>query len=169
MGKFWGPSPTLTKWLYTNIVRPTFTYGCIAWAKATRTKLFAKKAKRLQRLGLKNLGPIRTHSPTSGLEIATYTPPLEIFIQGEFISAYTRTKSFVNPDNTNKTRDTLASHIAWADKLSEYAGISNIPTDITTPFFHWLHKWKITLENYNTYNEARQHRCHWLWLCHSTI
>jgi hypothetical protein len=75
MGKFWGPSPLLTKWLYTNIVRPTFTYGCIAWAKATRSKLFAKKAKRLQRLGLKNLGPIRTHSPTSGLEIATYTPP----------------------------------------------------------------------------------------------
>jgi ribonuclease HI len=158
MGKFWGPSPTLTKWLYTNIVRPTFTYGCIAWAKATRTKLFAKKAKRLQRLGLKNLGPIRTHSPTSGLEIATYTPPLEIFIQGEFISAYTRIKTFVNPDNTNKTRDTLASHIAWAEKLSENAGISNIPTDITTPFFHWLHKWKITLENYNTYNEARPNK-----------
>jgi ribonuclease HI len=158
MGKFWGPSPTLTKWLYTNIVRPTFTYGCIAWVKATRTKLFAKKANRLQRLGLKNLGPIRTHSPTSGLEIATYTPPLEIFIQGEFISAYTRIKTFVNPDNTNKTRDTLASHIAWAEKLSENAGINNIPTDITTPFFHWLQKWKITLEIYNTYNEARPNK-----------
>jgi hypothetical protein len=88
----------------------------------------------------------------------THTPPLEIFIQGEFISAYTRTKTFVNPDNTYTTRDTLASHIAWAEKLSENAEISNIPTDITTPFFHWLHKWKITLENYNTYNEARPNK-----------
>jgi hypothetical protein len=67
IGQFWGPKPILTKWLYTNIVRPTFTYGCIAWAKATRTKLFKNKAKRLQRLGLKCIAPIREHSPTSGL------------------------------------------------------------------------------------------------------
>jgi hypothetical protein len=75
MGKHWGPSPILTKWLYTNVVRPTFTYGCIAWGHTTRSKTFTNKAKRLQRLGLKSLGPIRTHSPTSGLEIVTYTPP----------------------------------------------------------------------------------------------
>jgi hypothetical protein len=48
MGKFWGPSPLLTKWLYTNVVRPAFIYGCIAWGHATRNKTFAKKAKRLQ-------------------------------------------------------------------------------------------------------------------------
>jgi hypothetical protein len=35
MGKFWGPKPSMTKWIYTNIVRPTFPYGCIAWAKTT--------------------------------------------------------------------------------------------------------------------------------------
>jgi hypothetical protein len=71
MGKFWGPKPSMTKWIYTNIVRPTFTYGCIAWAKTTRTKDFITRAKRLQRLALKDIGPIRTHSPTSGLEIFT--------------------------------------------------------------------------------------------------
>jgi ribonuclease HI len=153
MGKFWGPSPILTKWLYTNVVRPTFTYGCIAWGHTTRSKTFMKKAKRLQRLGLKSLGPIRTHSPTSGLEVVTYTPPLETFIKGEIIAAYNRTRTKFEDNTIPNTTDTIASHLAWAKQLSQEAEIYNIPKDQTDPFFHGSRKWEVNLNEYNPYNE----------------
>jgi ribonuclease HI len=155
MGKHWGPSPILTKWLYTNVVRPTFTYGCIAWGHTTRSKTFMKKAKRLQRLGLKSLGPIRTHSPTSGLEIVTYTPPLEIFIKGEVIAAYNRVIGKYDPTQLRITKNTLASHLAWAQHLSQESGLENIPKDQTEPYFHWQQRWHVNLEEYNPYNETK--------------
>jgi hypothetical protein len=153
MGKFWGPKPMLTKWLYTNIIRPTFTYGCIAWGKTTRTKSFQAKAKRLQRLALCNIGPIRQHSSTSGLEIFTHTIPLDLYIQGEIISAYLRIKPIAQHEQF--TIDTTSSHIAWAEKLCEAAGIGNIPTDSIVPYFHSNKKFVCIPEQYNTYNKAR--------------
>jgi hypothetical protein len=145
MGKYWGPSPLLTKWLYTNVVRPAFTYGCIAWGHTTRNKTFSKKAKRLQRLGLKSLGPIRSHSSTSGLEIVTYTPPLEIYIKGELISAYNRVITKYDQEQLLKTKNTLANHLAWAVQLSQEAGVETIPKDQIDPYFHRSHKWEANL------------------------
>jgi hypothetical protein len=74
-GKFWGPSPKLTHWVYTGIVRPAFTYGSFVWANKTTTNFFKDSAQKLQRLALISLAPIRLHSPTIGLEIVTNTPP----------------------------------------------------------------------------------------------
>jgi ribonuclease HI len=152
MGKFWGPKPSLTKWLYTNIVRPTFTYGCIAWAKTTRTKDFINRAKRLQRLALKDIGPIRTHSPTSGIEIATNTMPLDLYIRGEFISAHFRIRKVI--PTIAGTTDTISSHYAWAHKLRDEAGIHNIPYDITLPYFHAYKNYKCITTQYHIKNET---------------
>jgi ribonuclease HI len=156
MGKIWGPRPNLTKWLYTNIIRPTFTYGCIAWAKMTRTKEFLTKAKRLQRLALCDIGPIRTHSPTSGIEIFTNTIPLDLHIRGEFIAAHNRIKRVIT--TIAGTSDTLNSHYAWARKLRDEAGLNNIPSDTITPHFHGSKQYKCTTEQYNTYNEANPNK-----------
>jgi ribonuclease HI len=153
MGKFWGPRPSLTKWIYTNIVRPTFTYGCIAWAKNTRTKDFITKAKRLQRLALKDIGPIRTHSPTTGIEIFTNTIPLDLFIRGEFLAAHARVRNIIS--TFAGTTDTISSHYAWALKLKDEAGIHNIPSDVTTPYFHGHKNFKCINAQYNTLNETR--------------
>jgi ribonuclease HI len=154
MGKLWGPKPNLTKWLYTNIVRPTFTYGCIAWAKMIRTKEFQTKAKRLQRLALCDIGPIRTHSPTSGLEIFTNVIPLDLYIKGEFIAAHNRVKKVIT--TIAGTCDTLSSHYAWARKLRDEAGLHNIPSDSIIPYFHGFKKYTCSAEQYNEYNEANQ-------------
>jgi ribonuclease HI len=54
------------------------------------------------------------------------------------------------------TTDTINSHYAWALKLKDEAGIHNIPTDITTPFFHGHKNYHCTNAQYNTLNEARQ-------------
>jgi ribonuclease HI len=153
MGKFWGPKPYMTRWIYTNIVRPMFTYGCIAWAKVTRTKLFINQAKRLQRLALADIGPIRTHSPTSGLEIFTNTMPLDLFIRGEFIAAHNRIKNIIT--TIAGTSDTINSHYAWARKLRDDAGLNNIPSDIIAPYFHSSKSYTCKPIQYNSFNETR--------------
>ena len=35
IGKTWGLSPLLTKWLYTAIIRPILLYGTVVWWKST--------------------------------------------------------------------------------------------------------------------------------------
>jgi ribonuclease HI len=156
MGKFWGPKPSMTKWIYTNIVRPTFTYGCIAWAKKTRSKDFQNKAKRLQRLALMDIGPIRTHSPTSGLEIFTNVIPLDLYIRGEFISAHCRIRNVIT--TIAGTRDTISSHYAWAHQLRDEAGIHNIPMDTIMPFFHGNKIYQCTTAQYDCLNETRNNK-----------
>jgi ribonuclease HI len=158
IGKFWGPKPKLIKWAYTSMVRPIFTYGAIAWAKATRTKTFEKRAKRLQRLALKSMGPIRTHSPTSAIEIFTYVPPLEIFIKGELIAAYKRIKPYVSVDPALANADLTESHLAWAEKLSEQAGVEHIPEDSIPPFFHWSRAWQYDREEYDLMLKSKPDR-----------
>jgi ribonuclease HI len=154
MGKFWGPSPKMTRWLYTNIVRPTFTYGSIAWASKTRTKEFQNQAKRLQRLAICNIGPIRTHSPTSGLEIFTHTTPLDLYIRREFLAAYVRTQK--TAPIKQWTKDQIISHIAWAENLLNDAGICNITTDIIPSKFLGTKPFDHNLEEYNVYNETQK-------------
>jgi ribonuclease HI len=146
----------MTKWIYTNIVRPTFTYGCIAWGKTTRSKDFQNKAKRLQRLALCDIGPIRTHSPTSGIEIVTNTMPLDIYIRGEFIAAHNRIKNVIT--TIAGTSDTIASHYAWARKLRDEAGLNNIPSDFTITYFHGHKKYECCKEEYIILNETRPNK-----------
>jgi ribonuclease HI len=133
-----------------------FTYGCIAWAKTTRSKEFQNKAKRLQRLALKDIGPIRTHSPTSGIEIFTNTIPLDLHIRGEFIAAHCRIRNVIT--TIAGTRDTISSHYAWAHKLRDDAGIHNIPMDSTQPFFHGNKHYQCMNTQYNAINEARHNK-----------
>jgi hypothetical protein len=89
----------------------------------------------------------------SGLEIFTHTIPLDLYIQGEIISAYLRIKPIAQYEHY--TIDITSSHIAWAEKLSETTGIGNIPTDTIVPYFHSNKKFVCIPEQYNTYNEAR--------------
>jgi ribonuclease HI len=133
-----------------------FTYGCIAWAKATRTKEFQNKAKRLQRLAICDIGPIRTHSPTSGLEVFTNILPLDLYIKGEFIAAHNRIKTVI--PTIAGTSDTLSSHYAWARKLRDEFGLHNIPTDTIVPFFHGNKKYNCINEQYNVLDEIRKNK-----------
>jgi hypothetical protein len=74
-GKEWGPNPFMMRWLYTGVIRPALTYGCLVWTKATTEKSFKDSAQKLQRLALLHMAPFRTKSPTIGLEMLAYIPP----------------------------------------------------------------------------------------------
>jgi ribonuclease HI len=122
----------------------------------TRTKDFQNKAKRLQRLALRDIGPIRIHSPTSGIEIFTNTMPLDIYIKGEFIAAHNRIKNVIT--TIAGTTDTISSHYAWARKLRDESGLNNIPSDFTTSYFHGHKKYTCCKNEYIVLNETRPNK-----------
>ena len=76
----WGPQPKITKWAYTGIVRPAFTYGSIAFAHKLQSQTIKDKLKSLQRLALTQIAKVRPSTPTSALEIIYNVPPLDIYV-----------------------------------------------------------------------------------------
>ena len=66
---------------YTGIVRPALTHGCLVWAAATRFKKICEKLRTFQLLALRLLGFTRKSTPSRGLEVITFTPPLELHIR----------------------------------------------------------------------------------------
>jgi hypothetical protein len=69
IGANWGPTPSITLWLWTGIVRPFLTYGATVWAQKTFQARTTKKLTKLQRLAMVLVAPMRQHTPTAGLEV----------------------------------------------------------------------------------------------------
>ena len=90
MGIMWGPTPRLVKWLFEGIVRPAFSYGCHIWGRVTSSKGFQEKARKLHRLALLPMSPVRSKCPTAGLEVIAGLIPLELFIEKTSIQTYQR-------------------------------------------------------------------------------
>lgn len=80
-GKLWGFPPIMGRWIFHSIIRPAVTYGALVWAKVCRFKGVQDDLNRLNRLALLTLGHFRRSTPTAGLEVLTYTPPLDIYIK----------------------------------------------------------------------------------------
>jgi ribonuclease HI len=148
-GKFWGPSPRLTHWVYTGIVRPALTYGSLVWAPKTNTKIFKIKAQRLQRLALISLGPVRLHSPTIGLEIATNTMPLHLYVENCAMSTYLRLTNLLTKTIITKTRDPTKSHIVWARKMLSDAGLLGVKSDRILTNINYHQPWSLNLNSYD--------------------
>ena len=61
-------------WTYKAMVQPIMLYAASVWASRLDTKT-AAGLKRLNRLALMGLGPMRKSTPTAGLEIILDVPP----------------------------------------------------------------------------------------------
>ena len=117
LGTMWGPQPHIVRWLYEGIIKPALTYGCTIWGAATSSKTFKSKALKLQRLALLPMAPVRTHSPTIGLEVISNLLPLDLFIQKNAIACYDRIKQHLTPwDGIGK--GTLRGHTFWLNSLT---------------------------------------------------
>ena len=78
--------------LCTGIVRPMLTYGSIVWAQAAAKVVNESELKRLNRLAATTWAHFRRSTPTAGLEIFGYLPPVDLFVKGEAIKAWFRIK-----------------------------------------------------------------------------
>ena len=76
VGRYWGLTPKVTKWIYTALVRPMITYGSIVWVTALRKSNICKKFNSLQRMACKMITSAIHSTPTAGMEILLGLLPL---------------------------------------------------------------------------------------------
>ena len=84
------------RWLWTAVVRPMVMYGSIVWSRQVtgpRTSTLAANLNPLNRLAALTWGPIRKSTPTAGLELFGYLPPLDLYASTEAALALYRIKS----------------------------------------------------------------------------
>jgi ribonuclease HI len=117
MGTTQGPTPAITLWLYTGIVRPALTYGAAVWAHRASHSGNAHKLKQVQRLGMLRVSPMRRNTPTTGLEVILGVPPLSLYIQSLASATYNRLHLKPNVHWTGQRGNTLG-HINWLQSIS---------------------------------------------------
>jgi len=131
-----GPSPKLTHWIYTGIIRPKITYAAHIWCGQISNYTLDKKSRQIQRWALTKLGPIRERTPTAGLEIVTKTTPLHIHMQEVSL------KTIHNFHNINfSIKPAQIGHLnRWIKMLDIYIPLARLSSDkglkIPAPYFH---------------------------------
>jgi ribonuclease HI len=90
VGQQFGPEPRYMKWMYTGIIRPSLCYGALVWWRVAAKTGNHKKLSQLNRLAIMTWGSMRRSSPTSGLEIMSGIPPIDLFLEGEVVKAWCR-------------------------------------------------------------------------------
>lgn len=83
VGKTWGLSPKIVRWLYTAIVRPALSYGSVVWWRRCQLSIVQQQLSKLQRMACIAIsGAIRT-TPSAALEVLLDLPPVHLFIEKE--------------------------------------------------------------------------------------
>jgi ribonuclease HI len=127
LSKIIGPSPKLTHWIYTGIIRPKISYAAHIWCGQISNYMLEKKSRQIQRWALTKLGPIRANTPTAGLEIITKTVPLHIHLQEVSLKTI---YNFKNINSPLVREYSPRGHIArWEAMLHKYIPSANVPCD----------------------------------------
>jgi hypothetical protein len=96
VGKEFGPHPTYMRWMYTGIVRPALTYGAVVWWRAAASDARQLLLTRVNRLALLTFGGFRRSTPTVGMEVFGYLPPLDLFMEGIVTKSWLRIRGLRN-------------------------------------------------------------------------
>jgi len=102
VGVLKGPLPLMMRWIYTAIIRPLLTYGCVVWglgsmftggARVGSWKMCdTQKFRRLHNMVFGRMFPKRWGTPIAGMEIMFYVQPLHLYMKGEMMMAYLRNR-----------------------------------------------------------------------------
>ena len=92
MGKTWGLTPYICKWMYTALIRPIMSYGCMIWINSTYKISHIKKLRRVQRKACLSALNAMNSTPTAALELILNLEPIEIFLRSQALCTYLRVK-----------------------------------------------------------------------------
>jgi ribonuclease HI len=142
IGQNWGLTPERIMWLYTAVIRPMISYGCLVWGKSLNVTA-RNGLKRIQRQVLLSLAhPLRS-TPTDGMEVALGLLPLDLHVEAEATKARLRTR-----DQTTERWDGLGALRAeghkryWDLTLNRLCPV-NLPVDKTPKTKNWEPRRKI--------------------------
>ena len=125
IGKLWGPSPNLMKWVYTGMVRPILTYGSVVWAhRLTLTQL--RKLNKVQRLGMLSLTYVKRSTPTLGLEVAYDIPPLAEYLRARAVMTMERVTKRNGTTWDGIGQNNHRGHIFLAQKSKRSLGMGEV-------------------------------------------
>jgi hypothetical protein len=114
LGTTWGPTTAITLWLYTGIVRPAMTYGCMVWARQANKATDIFKLIKVQRLALILVAPMRRSTPTAGLEMILGVPPIKLYIK--FLATTTYNPLNLKPHLWSGNHGDQKGHITWLEE-----------------------------------------------------
>ncbi len=127
MGQMWGPSPFLTRWVLTGIVRPKVTKSAIVWANKVIN--YNMHLDRVQRLGMLAMTHVHCSTPTAGLEAALDVMPLDFYAQCIAVQAILRVWNRNQSSWDGIGCSHLRGHLFWGDKTLKGVEIKGDCTD----------------------------------------
>ena len=116
------------RWLYTGVVRPALIYGAVVWWRVTKTPQYQQKLAQLTRLAVMTWGPIRRSTPTAALEILSYIPPIDLYLEGEVQKTWLRINTMRSETwdgigdkgrGHRRTLQSLTSHLPLSSQQTE--------------------------------------------------
>jgi hypothetical protein len=149
IGSYWGPNPMLTRWAYTGMVRPALTYGSLVWGQAVVTKVtLAKKLARVNRLACLMIGPVRTKTPSSAMEIIYDLAPLDLHIRGEAFKALLRTQGHSMIQWDGRGNGLQNGHRrAWQSEFSD-THLMEMPSDTMVKQVVWNKQFSVDTSSF---------------------
>lgn len=132
IGQMFGPLPNYLRWMYTGIVRPSLIYGAVVWWRRARKEDMLLKFSQLSRLAVLTWGPLRRSTPTAGLEILGYLPPIDLFLEGEVVKSWHRIKT-IRAEIWDGCGSGTNGHRRDLSKLAVEYGIKEYPLDEIHP------------------------------------
>ena len=131
LGKLWGPSSTLMKWIWKAVVALAITYGCFVWNYNLKSSLIDKLAK-LQRFALTLMDHFRKGTPATGLDVIMGITPIDLELSRLAKEARLRLAPRLIRDWNGKGpgQHGHLGHIKIADLLLEQIGITEGCLDV---------------------------------------
>ena len=127
----WGPSPELSLWAFTGIVRTSLTYAAFCWAHAVTGKKINKELNKIDRLGMKSVAQCAPSTPTEALRIIFDVPPLRLFLSKLAVDTFLRYSRQFNLDwdGLTRSKNRKKSHIKYSLDLARELELDFHDTD----------------------------------------
>ena len=142
VGKTWGIKPSMMKWIYKAMIRPTMSYACVVWAGGLNKKYLVRKLTKVQRPACLMISSAFPGTPTGALEILLNISPIEEFLLAETVRGSYRINVsglwHVNPIGSfGKTK----SHVDVYNEARRFLPLLQMPAD-------WIKKTKVFKTNF---------------------
>ena len=160
MGKIWGLTPEMARWIYRMVIRPIIVYGALIWFKAVFTNKHRKTLERTQRFCLMQLGYCRAKTPVAALEVISNTIPLDLFILYDATCSFIRTRGHekFTRDEMHTLNQARKGHRQLLVEYAESKGFSHlleVETDNMSALFNWDRKYKIETSSFDQENPKK--------------
>ena len=127
LGRHWGLTPKVMKWLYTAVIRPIITYGSAVWIQKIDEKTLQKKLTKLQRKACLMITNGSCSTPTAGMEAILSMRPLHIHVAETAIASLQRMSR--QGTWTAQEGETVSGHARTLMKMAKEIEELSLPTD----------------------------------------